>query len=206
MRVYRCIKFQEVINKYKNQNNKILNNNSLNTHKYEDNIEYIHFFRYEEFAIYYFNLCQNGKLGTCKSDFIFFMLANIPEHVLNKYLGFGFYTYKGKEMLMPEYAIPIEEFLPEYVVDMTTYPRGDYGRRNEKKEFSKYIEVVERLENSGKSTKNIASYFLENNFEKMLEMSIDKRTEEEIERDGDLLLNRMLFPESDDIEIEEFKR
>ena len=32
MRVYRCIKLQEVINKYKNENNKKIENSDLNTH------------------------------------------------------------------------------------------------------------------------------------------------------------------------------
>ena len=35
MRVYRCIKLQEVINKYKNENNKKIENPALNTHIYE---------------------------------------------------------------------------------------------------------------------------------------------------------------------------
>lgn len=202
MRVYRCIKFQEVINKYKNQKNRIINNNKLNMHKYKENTEYIHFFRYEAFAIYYFGLHQSKSLNVLKSDFLLFMLANIPEHILNKYLSFGFYTYKGKEILIPEYAIPTEEFLPEYVVDMTTYPGGN-SRENEKEEFEKYIELVEKLKSSGMSIKEIASFFLTNNFEEMLEIKIDKRSEEEIEYDWNLLLSKMSFPKNDDIEIEE---
>ncbi len=40
----------------------------------------------------------------------------------------------------------------------------------------------------------------------MLEIKIDKRTEKEIEKDMNLLLNKMSFPTCNDDEIEEFKR
>lgn len=206
MRVYRCITLQEVINKYKNKKMDINSNNKCNTYSYQPNKEYIHFFRYEEFAIYYFNLKKSGCLEILKDDFIFFMVANIPENILKKNLSFGFYTFKGKEIAMPEYAIPLEEFLPEYVVDMTTYPRGDYGRRDEEEEFNKYIALFNELRARSMSTQKIANFLLENNFEELLEIEIDKRTEEEYSKETDGLISSISFLNCNDEEIQDFGR
>lgn len=206
MRVYRCIKLQEVINKYTNAKNEKINNNRINTHKYQEDKEYFHFFRYDEFARYYFQLGKDGSYERKNDNYILYMIANIPEEILEKYIGFGFYMFKGKEFLIPEYAIPLEEFLPQYIVDISMNPREGNERENEEEEFAKYIELVNKMKSSGIIVKEIAKFFLENNFEDMLEIKIDKRTEKEIEKDVNLLLNKMSFPSCNDDEIEEFKR
>lgn len=206
MRVYRCIKLQEVINKFTNQKNEKLSNNRINTHKYQEDKDYIHFFRYAEFARYYFHLGKDGSYEKENDNYMLYMIANIPEEILEKYIGFGFYTYKGKVLPLPEYAIPTEEFLPQYIVNISMNPVEGEERANEKEEFRKYIELVEKLQKSGMWTKDIASYFLENNFEEMLNIKIDKRTEKEIEANDNLLLSKIIFPPCDDIEIKEFKR
>lgn len=203
MRVYRCITLQEVINKYTNQKIEEGYNNRLNTHNYQLGIKYIHFFRYEEFAKYYFYLEESYE--KLNNNHILFMVANIPEELLEKYKGFGFYTYKNQNYPMPEYAIPASKFLPEFIVNISTKPNG-YTRKREAEEFKKYMEFVEKLKNSNMEIKNIAEYFLENNLEKLLEMKIDKRTEEEIDIDIDKLLSTVSFPINEDIPIEEFRR
>ena len=43
----------------------------------------------------------------------------IPKEILEKYKGFGFYDLDYEEVIMPEYAIPIEEFITDYIVDIT---------------------------------------------------------------------------------------
>ncbi len=206
MRVYRCIKLQEVINKYTNAKNEKINNNRINTHKYQEDKEYFHFFRYDEFARYYFQLGKDGSYERKNDNYILYMIANIPEEILEKYIGFGFYMFKGKALPIPEYAIPLEEFLPQYIVDISMNPREGNERENEEEEFAKYIELVDKMKSSGIIVKEIAKFFLENNFEDMLEIKIDKRTEKEIEKDVNLLLNKMSFPTCNDDEIEEFKR
>lgn len=206
MRVYRCIKFQEIITKYKNEKKIIDNsNNQKNTHEYEKNKEYIHFFRYEDFAIHYFNLKTSDTIDKKKSDFIFFMVANIPDDILEKYLGFGFYNYRGEEIAMPEYAIPADEFLPDYVVDMTTYPIGDFGRKNESEEFKRYLILFNKLKSTNMSTKEIANFLLKNNFEKLLGFEVDKRNELEIEQDINNLISMKNFLNEDSV-IEEFRK
>lgn len=108
IRVYRCIKLQEVINKYKNENNKIFDNNSLNTHQYQKNKEYIHFFRYDEFARCYFYLGKDGNYDFPNDRYILYMTANIPKEILDKSLGYGFYKVNVEDVIIPEYAIPVE--------------------------------------------------------------------------------------------------
>lgn len=135
MRVYRCIKLQEVINKYKNESNEKIKTPNLNTHMYYDDKEYIHFFRYYEFAEYYFNLNKDGSYDRVNDNYILFMVANIPDEILIKYKGFGFYELNNEETIIPEYAIPTELFKSEYIVNITNKLMGFYMRRNEDEEI-----------------------------------------------------------------------
>ncbi len=206
MRVYRCIKLQEVINKYLNKKNEKFDNSILNTHKYQEEKEYVHFFRYNEFATYYFNLGKDGSYEKANDNYILFMTANIPEDILEKYSGFGFYELNGEKFPIPEYAIPIEEFEPEYIVNITNQPRSFYTRENEGEEYKKYIELIRNLKNSNSNMKDIIDYLLSNDFETILGIIVDKRNEEELKKYSDWLLSQTTFPKIDDIPIQEFKR
>ena len=180
MRVYRCIKLQEVINKYLKKKNEKFDNSTLNTHKYQEEKEYVHFFRYNEFATYYFNLGKDGSYEKANDNYILFMTANIPKDILEKYRGFGFYELNGEKFPIPEYAIPIEEFEPEYIVNITNQPRSFYTREKEGEEYKKYIELIRNLKNSNSNIKDIIDYLSSNDFEMLLGVSVDKRNEEEL--------------------------
>lgn len=200
MRVYRCIKLQEVINKYINKKNEKFNAPILNTHKYEENKEYIHFFRFNEFATYYFNLGKDGGYEKENDNYILFMTANIPEDILEKFSGFGFYELNGETFPIPEYAIPIEEFSSEYIVNITNQPISLYERENETEEYKRYMEVIRNLKNSNSNMQDILEY------EMLLGMNIDKRNEEERKQYSDYLLSKITFPKCDDLSIPELKR
>ena len=72
------------------------------------------------------------------------MTANIPDDILNKYKGFGFYTLDNEWIPIPEYAIPMEEFSQEFIVNIADSPRAFYTRESENKEYIKYIDFVKK--------------------------------------------------------------
>lgn len=206
MRVYRCIKLQEVINKYTNKKSEKFDNPTLNTHSYQKEKEYIHFFRYNEFATYYFNLGKYGSYEKANDNYILFMTANIPETILEKFKGFGFYELDGETFPIPEYAIPIEEFSSEYIVDITDRPMGFYTRGNEDEEYKKYMELIRTLKNSNSNMNDIIDFLLSKDFEVLLGIHVDKRSEEELKQYSEWLLSKITFPKNDDLPIQEFKR
>lgn len=208
MRVYRCIKLQEVINKYKNVKNKKISNYDLNTHIYEKDKEYIHFFRYEEFARYYFNLGKDGSYDKINDNYILFMTANIPKEILEKYKGYGFYSLNHDEIVIPEYAIPTEEFIADYIVDITDKPFGFIKRKNENEEYMKYLELIKNLKQTTNDVKSIAAELIKIDLDKLIGIEIDNRSEKEIEEETNILLLNMDIQASNDAEIEmiEIKR
>lgn len=206
MRVYRCIKLQEVINKYVNKKNEKFNAPTLNTHKYQEDKEYIHFFRYNEFATYYFNLGKDGSYEKENDNYILFMTANIPEDILEKFSGFGFYELNEETFPIPEYAIPIEKFSSEYIVNITNRPIGLYERENEAEEYKRYMEFIRNLKNFNNNMQDIIGFLQSKNFEMLLGINIDKRNEEEMKQYSDWLISKIAFPKSDDLSIPELKR
>lgn len=208
MRVYRCIKLQEVINKYKNVKNKKISNYDLNTHIYEKDKEYIHFFRYEEFARYYFNLGKDGSYDKINDNYILFMTANIPKEILEKYKGYGLYSLNHDEIVIPEYAIPTEEFIADYIVDITDKPFGLIKRKNENEEYMKYLELIKNLKQTTNDVKSIAAELIKIDLDKLIGIEIDNRSEKEIEEEANILLLNMDIQTNNDAEIEmlEIKR
>lgn len=69
--------------------------------------------------------------------------------------------FKGKALPIPEYAIPLEELLPQYIVDISMNPMEGNEREIEEEEFAKYIELVDKIKSSGIIVKEIAKFFLE---------------------------------------------
>lgn len=205
MRVYRCIKLQEVINKYKNKKGTKINNPNLNTHMYESGKEYIHFFKYEEFARYYFNLGKEGSYDKSNANYILFMTANIPKKILDKYKGFGFYELNQEKIIMPEYAIPIEEFDTQYIVDITDKPMGFNIRKHENEEYKRYLELIKNLKQTTNDVKSIGINLLKIDLDKLIGIEIDDRSENEIEKDANLLLSSINFSRSNDDELKSWR-
>lgn len=205
MRVYRCIKLQEVINKYKNKKGTKINNPNLNTHMYESGKEYIHFFKYEEFARYYFNLGKEGSYDKSNANYILFMTANIPKKILDKYKGFGFYELNQEKIIMPEYAIPIEEFDTQYIVDITDKPMGFNIRKHENEEYKRYLELIKNLKQTTNDVKSIGINLLKIDLDKLIGIEIDDRSENEIEKDAKLLLSSINFSRSNDDELKSWR-
>lgn len=201
MRVYRCIKLQEVINKYKNKNNERFDNPNLNTHVYKEKQEYIHFFRYYEFAEYYFYLNQEGNYDKVNDNYVLFMIANIPDEILKEYHGFGFYELNNEEIIIPEYAIPVELFSSEYIVNITAKPMDFYMRINEDEEYKKYLELIRSLKETKRDLKSIASNLSKIDLEELLEVKNDKRSEKELEEEAMRLLSAIEYPEDNDLKI-----
>ena len=204
MRVYRCIKLQEIINKYKNENNESFRNHSLNTHQYQKDKEYIHFFRYDEFARNYFNLGKDGNYDLPNSNYVLYMIANIPEEILNKNIGYGFYKVNREDVIMPEYAIPVEEFDSSYIVNITDKPMGLYTRKNEDEEYMVYLKLIKAMKQVNNDTSKILNYLLNNDLNSLIGVQIDIRSEKEREEDSFSLLSNIDISNCNDLEIEEF--
>lgn len=88
-------------------------NDGWNTHNYKPNIEYLHFFHFYEDAIQYISnlraITWDGRT--------FIALYDIPNEILDKYKGFGFYPenlYSNIPVL--EYAIPYSELSNSFII------------------------------------------------------------------------------------------
>ena len=136
------------------------------------------------------------------------MTANIPKEILDKYKGFGFYDLNYEEIIMPEYAIPIEEFSSDYIVDITNKPMSFYIRKNENEEYMRYLQLIRNLMQTTNDVKSIAMDLLKIDLEKLIGVKIDDRSEKEIAEEASSLLLNLDIPKSNDMEIQEleFKR
>lgn len=87
---------------------------SGNNHKYKKNTRYIHFINNKEDALIIYK-----ELGSIKD---YFCTYSIPQKILRKYAGKGFYMTSGYNFYetVKEYAIPTEEFNPEWLVSIKT--------------------------------------------------------------------------------------
>ena len=143
------------------------------------------------------------------------MTANIPNELLKKYSGYGFYGYenssfKEKTIPIPEYSIPIEEMKQEYIV--TINDTIDFGLGSKEGEFEKYLILIyELLKKYENNYHQVANFLLQNNLAELLNIEEDNRNEEQIKIDTQKLVNKfisksyLLNREKDD-EIETFSR
>ena len=159
MLVYRCITQMEILNKFKEINDEVISYKGANTHKYEKDISYIHFFRYKKSAEYYLN--NNSSFF---NPFILYMIADIPLDILKKHLGYGYYCYfdnkfKGT-ILFPEYAIPQNLFNTNYIVDINKYINNFQDENN--MEYKKYLELFKYLLEENKYNVNKVALKLKN--------------------------------------------
>jgi hypothetical protein len=118
MLVYRTVSSNELLNLIDIEASKNANIiKGQNTFKYEKGKTYIHFFKYEEHALYYMKKRNNPII----------IRLDIPDDILGN-IEYGFYgdvdTYYddclyGYYMPLPEYVIPIDKFKKEYIIDFS---------------------------------------------------------------------------------------
>ena len=118
MIVYRTVSSSELlslINGFKIENYNTIR--GQNTFKYEKNKSYVHFFKYQEHALYYMKKRNNPVV----------VRLDIPDDLLGN-IEYGFYgdvdTYyddflDGYYIPLPEYVIETNDFKKEYIVDFS---------------------------------------------------------------------------------------
>ena len=87
-------------------------NDGFNTHDYNPNIGYLHFFHFYEGALEYIS----GIPSMGWDDQCFIASYNIPEELLSQYGGFGLYP-ESRHPNIPvlEYAIPFSELRNHFI-------------------------------------------------------------------------------------------
>lgn len=182
MRVYRIISAREITNMYKGISERRAVVQGENTHQYEENTSYIHFFRYYESAEYYFKrYCVSMNF---LDEYIAYMTANIPNDILRKGIGYGFYNLNEKpfdsyNIPIPEYAIRQDEMKPEYIIEINNFVKHEYKNLNG--EYKMYLELLKKLAKQyNYDFHRIADYLEKCNLEELLHVKDDDRTESEI--------------------------
>lgn len=151
MKVFRAITVEEI---KRSQEGFILREAILRgdgTHNYEKNTSYIHFFKYSQSAEYYFASVYD-RLGF--TSFAGYMVADIPDQILEKHQGYGFYSYDSKVLgddfcfeddiiPMPEYAIPYSLLKKEYIVSIDRYINRYFKTVNS--DYENYLGTVKNI-------------------------------------------------------------
>lgn len=182
MRVYRIISAREITNMYKGLNERKAVVQGENTHRYEKGVFYIHFFRYYESAEYFFKRYRVSM--NFLDEYIVYMTANIPNDILRKRIGYGFYNLDEKpfdsyNIPIPEYAVKQEEMSAEYIVEINNFVKHEYKNMND--EYEKYLELIKTLSKQyNYDFHKIADYLGRCNLEELLDVKDDDRTESEI--------------------------
>lgn len=194
MRVYRIISAREITNVYKGLRERQAVVQGENTHRYEKGVSYIHFFRYYESAEYYFKKYQASMDSL--DEYIAYMVANIPNDILRKRIGYGFYDlgadFYSYNIPIPEYAIKQEEMSPEFIVEINSSVKYEY--KDLKGEYEKYLELIKRLAGEyNYDFHKIAAYLEGCSLEELLGVKDDDRTESEIFDDQMKMLSK-IFP------------
>lgn len=144
MKVYRSITTEELTNLYQNEHTiEVSTTKGENTHNYLEGVEYIHFFKYSQSAEFYHT--NNLEIH---NPHIVYMTADIPNNILNDYLGYGYYnsvTSDREELIgvtipLPEYAIPKSLFIPKYVIEVNNVIKN--RKHQEELEYDRYLEYV----------------------------------------------------------------
>lgn len=186
MRIYRCISAKELTYKYKGIEKTPAIIQGENTHNYEENISYYHFFRYSQSAEFYLKKHQLFKINS-QDHYIAYMIANIPKDIIEKYSGYGFYTYQDKPFAnetipLPEYAIPKELIKPEYILEINTYIPYEYQSNQE--EYDNYLALLADLAKQyDHNFYKIVSTLQKQKLEKLLNITVDDRSESQINDD-----------------------
>ena len=185
MRVYRIISAREITSIYQGQPKRMALVKGDNTHKYEKDTSYIHFFRYYESAENYFK--QYRPAMNSLDRYIAYMVANIPNNILKQRIGYGFYHLEEEPfnryiVPVPEYAIKEDEMKHEYIVEINDFISSNYKKENS--EYKQYLDLIKVLAKKyDYNFDNIANYLQKSNLEELLGVHDDERTESEILND-----------------------
>lgn len=133
--------------------------NLFNTFNYDKDKRYIHFFRYKSFIQQFFDADNSEGI---------ILSADIPDELLDKYKGFGFYIIENQEIPIPEYAIPLEEFNEDYIVGVkkgleVNVEHEDFN------EYKRYLETIKTLKSKGMDVPTIAVGLLNNGVHSLIE-------------------------------------
>ena len=109
------------------------------------------------------------------------MCANIPNEILDKYLGYGIYNSVNIKVSndgyipIPEYAIPKDLFKSEYVVEVND--KINYKYENDE-EYYKYLRLLDELYSKHNNNYEVVLKVLRNN--KLQELlGVDDNMEEQ---------------------------
>lgn len=112
-------------------------NHGINTHNYEFGVSYLHFFHFFEDAVGYIqsipSIGWDGRSYIARYD--------IPEFLLEKYRGFGYYPEKYPYHIpVLEYAIPYSELNNRFVCNnLVNYCTQLGNRKMYSDEYKEYI-------------------------------------------------------------------
>ena len=119
MRVYRYLdenEFKHIVQGDTENIGSFFANQSANTHRYKENVRYLHFFKNLNDFQYIQNLKESTKMYLCEFD--------IPLKILFTHFGIGYYVPSGYDCdynSIYEFAIPSKlfnsSFLRSYAID-----------------------------------------------------------------------------------------
>ena len=138
MKVYRFVEKEELklfLEKSTGEIGGLFSNQNSNTFKYKKGVKYLHFFKKKEDCRYAYDL--NKKNAENKKFYI--ATFDIPVKILIKNFGFGYYNKLNVDKLSGyevyseifkrmEFAIPMNEFKPEWLIDYVDYKQ--YAQEN----------------------------------------------------------------------------
>lgn len=133
--------------------------NLFNTFNYDRHKEYIHFFRYKSFIQQFFDDDNAESI---------ILSADIPDELLEKCKGFGFYMVENQEVPIPEYAIPLEEFNESYIIEVEKGQEANVDYEDIS-EYKKYLETIKTLKSNGMDVPSITSSLLNNSASSLIE-------------------------------------
>ena len=153
MRVYKVITKEELNACINNESLDITNltaNIGNNTFHYEEDVSYMHFFKYIESAKLFY---QASKVNPNTKQYNYIAAFDIPKEVLDQYIGYGFY-YGNKEkngeeipaaIPIPEYAIPRQLIHREYLIDARKELPIRHKKTIQYYDYYKYIKYLKTL-------------------------------------------------------------
>ena len=113
-------------------------NHGLNTHDYKRRKSYIHFFNFYEDAVEYISNIPGALLDSYVAKY------NIPEELLKKYIGFGYYPEHIEKIPVMEYAIPYEELNNKFITFSATKYHYDMNYTEDYKNYlDNYQNIIE---------------------------------------------------------------
>lgn len=178
MRVYKAITKEEFMACMNNETLDIRGltaNIGNNTFHYEEEVSYMHFFKYIESAKLFYQASKSNP-NTKQYDCI--AVFDIPKEILDQYTGYGFY-YGNKEkngeeiptaIPIPEYCIPRQFIQGEYLIDARKELPIGHKKTIQYYDYHKYINHLKKL-------------YIKHNADR------DKVVEELVDTDLDLVLS-----------------